>query len=366
MKKTIIIISLITIVIVGYILVNRMSTKVHQEQKKKVITKIAVTATIPVIGEIQGSVSYVGTVEGINEAVIVSQTGGVVKQVNFTVGRKVGDGTVLAVVENSQQSAGLEQAKAQVLTAENNYEKAKLDLNRVEKLHDESAVSNSQLELAQLNVKAAYAQLKGAQAMLKVSEKQLSDTYIKSTISGTVSTKDIDKGATIGPGSRIARIVDNSKFKIKIMVSESDVVLLSENKPVKIKVDALPNTEFTGKVNTIGLSAESGMRSYPVDVVVDGKAGTELKSGMFARCVIQSKSSENALIIPEGAIIHNNDGTSAVYTIVNNKAVLKQVTLGVSSNDKYEILSGLSQEDRVIVEGKERLTEGVLVKEISK
>jgi RND family efflux transporter MFP subunit len=366
MKKTIIIISLISVVIVGYLLANRMLNKVKQEGKKNDVTQIAVSTIEPTTGNIEGSVSYIGTVAGINEAMILAQTGGVLKQVNFNVGQRVGDGTVLAVVENSQQSAGLEQAKAQVLAAENNYDKANLDLSRFEKLQNESAVSKSQLELAQLNVKAAFAQLKGAQAGLKVSEKQLADTYIKSTISGTVSTKDADKGSTIGPGSRIALIVDNSKFKIKIMVSESDIPLLSVKKPVKIIVDALINREFTGYVNTIGISAENGMRSYPVEVIIDGKSCIDLKSGMFARCEIQSRISNNAVIIPELAIINNNDGTKSVYVVENGKAILRQVKLGVKANESYEVLSGIKAQEKVVTEGKERLSDGILVQEMSK
>lgn len=366
MKKAVLILILLILIVVGYLLVNRLMTKSEQEQKQKNITEIAVNVVKPILGKIVGTMNYTGTVEGINESVIISQTGGVVKQLNFQVGKRVGEATVLAVIENSQQSAGTEQAKAQLLAAESNYEKAQLDLKRIEKLQAESAISKDKVEFAQLGVKAAFAQLKGAQAALKVNEKQLADTYIKSTISGVISTKDIDKGATVAPGVRIARIVDNSKYKIKIMVSETDIVMLNENSPVKIKIDALPGKEFSGKVNTIGMSAESGMRSYPVEIVVEGKAIQEIKSGMFARCEIQSKSKENTLIIPINSVIQNNDGTTSVYIVENGKAILKQIKTGIKDKNFFEIVSGLSEDDNIVTEGKERLMNGMSVKEIRK
>jgi RND family efflux transporter MFP subunit len=363
MKKKLIIGTILIVGLFAYMITNRIISKANLTKTKVVDLAISVNTASSSTGKIDGIMNYTGTVEGINEAVVISQTAGVATKVNLSVGQRVSEGTVLATVENSQQSAGLEQAKAQVLAAESNYEKAQLDLGRVEKLYKDNVATKDNLELSNLNVKSALAQLRSAQAMLKVSEKQHADTYIKATISGFIATKDIDRGGTIAPGMRITKIVDNSKYKVKIMVNENDAAKLEEGKKVTLKIDALPDRNFEGKVSTIGMSSESGMRSYPVEIIIDGKAGKELKSGMFARCEIHSESRPDAILIPEKAVIMNNDGTFSVYVIDNGKATLKQIKLGVKNNGVFEVLSGLEANVKVATEGKERLVEGISVKE---
>ena len=361
--KKVLIIGSIVVLLLAVLIVSRLITKSSQQNVKKVENIIAVKTELAKVGKIEGTMSYTGNVAGINEALIISQTAGIIKKISINVGKRCGAGQVLAVIENSQQSAAVEQAKASVLTAEQNYAKSQLDLKRVESLFNEKAVSLDKFEMAQLGVKAALAQLKGAQAGLKVAEKQLADTYIKSTISGFVATKDVDLGGTVGPGVRIAHIVDISKFKIKIMVSETDAVKLQPGQNVSVRVDALPEKEFTGKLNSIGLSSESGLRSYPVEVYINNNGKSDIKSGMFARCEILAISKDNAIIVPENSIIMNNDGSSQVYVLENGKAVQKLVKLGTKSPGFREILSGISSDMKVITDGKERLSNGIEVKE---
>ncbi len=361
--KKVTIISILILAVFGYFIAERFISKANQS--KKVIAEQVFTVETSTAGKekIEGVVNYTGTVEGIHEAFVISQTAGLVEKVTMKVGSRCSANQVLAVVNNAQQSAAVEQAKAQVLMAENNYEKAEKDLKRTERLQSGNVATKDNLELSQLNVKAAHAQLKGAQAALKVAEKQLADTYVKAPFSGVISTKDIDIGATVAPGMRLAQIIDNSQFKVKIHVSENDAVKLSSGKKVEIKIDALPAKEFKGTVNTVGLSSESGLRTYPVEIYIDGKVSNELKSGMFARCQIVSESKEDAVIIPESAIITNNDGTTNVFISENGKALLRKVVVGVKSSGKFEITSGLTIKDKVITTGKERLTNGTAIKE---
>jgi RND family efflux transporter MFP subunit len=190
----------------------------------------------------------------------------------------------------------------------------------------------------------------------------LGDTYIKSTISGYVGTRDVETGATVGPGSKIAQIVDVSKFKINIMVSENDIVRLKPGKEVNVRVDALPGKTFEGKVSTIGMSSSNGLRSYPVEVMIENKSN-DIKSGMFARCEIISDTKQNALVVPEKAVVMNNDGTSKVYVLEDGKAYERPVVLGIKSEGKYEIASGINAGEKVITTGKERLTDGIRVRE---
>lgn len=362
MKKLIITIAVI-LAILGYFIVNRIVTKGSQDKTTKIAKNIFIEAETAIMGNIEGKLYYTGNVEGVHEATVISQTSGIVEKLNFAIGNRCSEGQVIAVVQNAQQQAGVEQAKAQVLAAESNYEKANLDLKRIEKLNAENVATKDNLELMQLNVKSAMAQLRGAQAGLKVAEKQLADTYIKAAISGFIATKDIEKGGTVMPGSKIAHITDVSKLKIRIMVNETDVIKLKPGKIVSVKIDAMPEKNFAGVISNIGYATENGMRSYPIEVVVDNTKGMDIKSGMFARCEIIAESKENTLVIPENAVVLNNDLTTHVFVVENGVAKKKIVTLGVKGDGKYEVVSGLSNSDKVVTTGKERLVDGVSVKE---
>jgi RND family efflux transporter MFP subunit len=353
----------IAAVILVAILVGVRAVEKQNLNAPTVDNTIAVRTASVIEGKIEGIVNYTGNVEGIHEAIIVSQTAGVITKLNVELGKKVGAGTVLAVIHNAQQAASVEQARAQLGVAENAQAKAKLDFERIQRLNKEKVSTQDNLEQAELNLKSANAQIKAAQAALKAAEKTLEDTYIKSTISGYIASKDMNIGETVNPGSRITQIVDVSKFKIRIMVSEIDAVKLSVGETVTVKIDALPNQKFEGKVSSIAMAAAQGMRSYPVEILISGKSD-KIKSGMFARCEIYTESKDKALIVPETAVIANNDGSYNVYAFENGKAILKKVNVGIKNGGKYEIVAGLNPNSKVITDGKERIKDGLPVKEI--
>lgn len=364
MKKLVYILVIIIIfLVIGYFVAERYISKSNQSEKAYIQKFISVETEKAALGEISGNMEYTGTVEGIHEAFVISQTAGIVEKVFFKPGSSCREGKTIAIINNVQQQAFVEQAKAQVLAAESNYEKAQNDLKRMERLQSENVTSRDNLEMTALNVKAALAQLKGAQAALKTAEKQLADTYIKAPISGITSTKDIDIGATVAPGSRISHIVDNSSFKIVVYISETDVVKLKEGIDVNVKIDAIPDKSFNGKISSIGSSSMSGLRSYPVEVVINNKGKNEIKSGMFARCEIIGESRKGVILIPESSVIINKDGTNSIYLAENGKAVFKSLIVGNKSGGKYEVKSGIEPGQTVITSGKERLKNGISIKE---
>ncbi len=365
--KKIILIAVVLMALVTIGIVYKAINKNNQATTTTVLQLVSVKTEQVKTSDIEGEMAYTGTVEGINEAMIVAQTSGTILKMNAIVGSKCGSGQVLAVVHNTQQTAAVQQAKAQLLAAQNSLDKAKLDLGRVERLFKDKVSTQDNLELSQLNVKAAEAQVKGADAALDVAQKQLDDTYIKTTIAGYIASKEVNLGATVAPGAKIAQIVDISKFKIKIMVSENDAVKIQTGKTVNVKVDALPRQVFEGKVSTIGLCTQEGMRSYPVEVLIDNKSQKlAIKSGMFARCVINIESKKNAIVVPENSVIINNDGSANVFVAENGKAVNKNVVLGIKNSGKYEIVSGITADAKVITDGKERVKDGIEIKEIIK
>ena len=312
-------------------------------------------------GYIEQKLFYTGDISGINEAMLISQTAGVVVQENVKVGDFFNAGQTLFVVENEMQKANVEQAKAQFLAAETNYEKAQKDLERIEKLYDENVATKDNLELSQLNTKATLASMKGAEAALKVAEKQLADTYISARFSGKLGSKKVSIGSTVAPGVEIGKAVDDSKLKIVIMVSENDICKIQKGQNVNIEVEAVECDSFTGKVSSVGLATDRVGRSYQVEIIVDNNMSRDIKSGMFAKCEIGVESKESALIIPEKALLNRDEKSGKIFIVVDGKAVERDIMLGIKTAELVEVLSGIEERDKVVVIGQQRLEDNMPV-----
>lgn len=337
---------------------------VNGNKKSQIKENIKLPVSVELAEVANGSIDareiYTGTLEGKEQTDVVSQTAGVIEKILFAPGQNCKIGQVLLVVEGSQQEAAVEQAKAQVMAAETNYQKAQKDLTRIEQLYNDKVTTKDNLELTQLNVKSAFAQLKGAQAGLKAAEKLYSDTQIKATINGKIATKLVNLGQTISPGVPIARLVNDSEFKLKIYVPEVNIIALKANQTVDVTVDVLPDANITGRVKSVGLAFEGESKSYPVEIMIPHSGSNELKSGMFARCTIETGKKANALLVPENAVIIDNN-EYIVYVAEGDKAIKKKIEIGLKNEQFYEVKSGLSLGMKVITNGKDQVTDGAKI-----
>lgn len=301
-----------------------------------------------------------GTIEGIREANVNSETQGRILSVNVSNGSRVGQGSALVTVDNELKAIAREQAQAQRLTAEAALEKAKIDLGRTQELQRSSAVTKSQLELAELQVKSAEATLKAAQSGESFAKRQLSDATVKSPISGVVAMRYVNQGELLSQGTKVATIVDDSRMKLKIGIGEMDIPLIKIGDKVKITVDADPGKEIEGRVVTISSKADMA-RSYIVEVEIPNN-GRSLKSGMFARAEIDRESARIVPTVPAAAIVYN--GTRTQVFVVDDKGIahMKGIKIGTTTPERAEIVEGLNNGETVITFGQAQLRDGAHVK----
>lgn len=358
---------LLIILPAGAVVIAVIAVRLGKDRPSAIVSlsneTVAVSTAIAEKHSIREVLRYTGSLEARNQAAVISQTTGIVEKIALEPGTRCKKDAVLVFVENQMQEAALEQAKAQVLAMETNYQKSQNDQIRAQNLYRDSVVTSSDLELATLNAKAALAHLKTAQAGLSVAQKQLADTYIKASISGRIASKKIDVGSTVSPGTVVAVIVDDAQFKIKILIGERDIVKIKRTQPVDIIIDAFPAQMFRGSVQSIGSLPEESGKSYPVEIVLIDKENSDLKTGMFARCAITVQTNDTALTVPDQAVIISQDGSACVYVSENGRARNIPVVLGVKSDTLYEILSGITRGTRVITAGKERIKNGSMIRE---
>ena len=253
-------------------------------------------------------------------------------------------GQTLAIVRSDKISADLH-------TAEAAYENALADYNRFESAFQTGGVTKQQLDQASLNLVTSESKLQ--QAKINVG-----DTQIKATITGIINKRYIEPGSVLRAATPMFDIVDVSKLKLKVTVSENQVTRLKLGNTIKVKASVYPNKEFVGKITFIAPRSDSSL-NFPVEIEISNNFNIELKAGMYGTAIFEStnKQNQSILIAPRNAFI-GSVSSNQVFVIENETAKLKTVRAGRILGDKVEILNGLESGDIVIVTGQINLQEG--------
>ncbi|OGX45273.1 MAG: hypothetical protein A3G38_03535 [Omnitrophica WOR_2 bacterium RIFCSPLOWO2_12_FULL_51_8] len=182
---------------------------------------------------------------------------------------------------------------------------------------------------------------------------------VESTLTGVVGRVYVDIGQNVTAQTAIALVVSMDQVKIDLAIPEKYLPKISLGAQAALTVDAYPQEEFPGRVTKITPMVDVGTRTAPVEISVDNPEH-KLQSGMFATVKLVIQQGMEAPVILQEAVIGKEPHTY-VYVIENNKAVLKQITLGLRQGPYYEVKEGLKAQDLVVTMGQQRLSEGAPV-----
>ncbi len=340
MKRSFVTITILIIIIVAlFLLLNKSEKNPSEEKQAYGDTPVATTAVKKM--QLVNSISLIGVVNASNDVNVISEAQGLVVDVKIKVGDYVKSGTVLFQIDDVLMQSNL-------ASAEINFLKSKRDFERSETLYQENSISAAQLDLARLGMKAAESQL-------TLARKQLNDTKIKAPISGTINKRMVNEGAMVNVGTAVANIVDISTLKVALNVSEKDAFQIKTGKQVEITTDIYPGVTFYGRVDNIASKADEA-HTYPVEVKLPNSAQHPLKAGMFARVNFTSENTAECLVVPRESLI-GSIKDARVYTVENKTAKIKNVVVGRSSGEFLEILSGLNENEVVVTNGQNNLSD---------
>lgn len=297
-------------------------------------------------GNLVSTINASGVVSGVNEALAVSETQGIIKRLSFGIGDRVKEGQELLQVDDTLAALNLQRAKDQL-------DSANLDLRANEQLAESGGGSTAALIRARSAASAAKAQY-------ETSLKTFRDTTVRSPISGIVASREESAtvGNIIGALSRVARIVDNSSFKVTVAVGEREIGLIAAGAKALVYVpSALGDLPVEAQVTATGAGADQTTGSFPVVVSFPNKWGDLVKSGMSASVEIEVKNGQSPIVIPVAALVRR-DNQYAVFLENGGKAEVRQVVPGRRVGVRTEILSGLSGGETLIVSALARVQNG--------
>jgi RND family efflux transporter MFP subunit len=315
-------------------------------------------------GEVGSSIALTGSIEPFRQVGIVPQISGKIDAIWVKEGDTVRRGEKLARLETKTAELQLAQAKANVAAAEAGFNAASKDLDRMRALHDQESISPQALEKVQLAYEAAKAQLEQANAARDLAQHQMDISTMKAPFDGIIAGKYLNEGEMINPGmpgeKGVVTLMDISKVKVHVNVSEADIEKVRVGQPVQVAVGASFDRGYTGVVSSINLAADPLSRSFRAEITVPNE-NRQLKAGMYARVKLFTEMRKDVLVVPEKAVVAEK-AQAVAYIVDRNKARRREVVIGIVSDGQTEIRSGLAEGDSVVVEGNYGLFDGAPVK----
>lgn len=189
---------------------------------------------------------------------------------------------------------------------------------------------------------------------------QFEKAPIESPLTGIIGRFYVDKGENVTPQTPIAMVVDMDMIEIILDIPEKYLSRVSLKEQAEISVDAYPDEKFIGRVSKISPIVDLDTRTAPIEIAVDNP-DHRLKSGMFAdvRLVIDERKAV-PVILKEAVM--GREPNLYVYVIEGDKAVLRNISLGIRQGPYYEVKEGLEQGDLAVIMGQQRLYEGAPVR----
>ncbi len=289
-----------------------------------------------------------GNVQTKENLIIYPQFSGILTSLNVTAGQRVSKGQVLGTIDDGGLSQQLAQVQSQLALAKTTFERQK-------RLWDQKIGSEIQYLQAQTNMVSQQKAVSQINA-------QLAKTKIIAPFSGVIDETLIERGQVVGPGQGLMRIVNLNNMYVSTSVPETYIGKLKTGTNVDVYLTSL-NKTYTGRIRQVANNINPNNRTFSIEVSVPNKENL-LRPNQVAKLKIVDYTSKNAVVVPTNVVQEDGEKNNFVYIVTNattTTGVAKKVivTVGQSSNNATEILSGLSANDIVVTEGVNTISDGM-------
>jgi len=323
----------------GYQLWNKPA---HSEASRPTANARPVVAATARLMDLSEAAVVTGTAEANTYVEICPEVNGRVVAIPFAEGTMIEKGAVLVQLDDRAAAARRDEAKAESLNANQ-------QLRRAQPLRSTAAIPAARIDELQAAVGMAEARLRAA-------EIELEQHSIKAPFTGVVGLRRVSIGAQVGPAD-ILTTLDDSRT-INVLFRVPDIWLASIHPD--LEVGLLPaqddSTRLTGRVVAIDSRVDSINRTIGIKAVVDNSAGL-IKPGSLVKVAVPLASKQNAVTIPEQALLMNGD-RQTVFVIEGDTVKSHDITPGLRQRGVVEVLDGLTAGQQVVAAGGERLREG--------
>ena len=324
--------------------------------------------------DIQGVLGFFGNIEGEQAVKVYSTIPNRVTNIYANIGDNVRKGQVLATINADKITEGVTQAEAGYEAALAQYNTTEAEFQRVQKLFDESVVSQSHYDAVKAQRDASKSSVKQMEAALSAANSQYQDTRITSPITGVISMKNYELGDMAAPQMPFFEVVDMNPIKVKINVIERYLGMVKPGLEALLTVNSYPGEIFKGNVSIVNPTLDPMTRTASAEIIFENSE-LKLKPGMFANVEVITEEKKDVPVIPDFAIIEKtaldySDGKIStgkvkiekyVFTLQDSIALKRKIVTGIEHNNLVEVISGIESGETLVTQGQYLLIDSSLV-----
>jgi RND family efflux transporter MFP subunit len=302
-----------------------------------------------------------GTLQPRDAATINAQVSGSVVQTYVERGEPVKRGQLLLRIDDVAERQNFLSAQSAARSAELAEENARSDLQRDTRLYEAGAIAERDLEASKRALAAARAARADAEARLATAREQLDKTTITAPLAGIVSERPVNAGDVVQPGTPLITVIDPSSMRLEAAVPSDAVSGIEVGAPVRFTVSGYDDRAFTGRVERINPAVDPTTRQVIIYVSIPNTT-SKLVAGLFAEGRVATES-RLALEVPTDAV--DQSGVRPMVTrIAHGRAERVPVQLGArdEATDRFEIRSGLTAGDTLLLGASQSITPGTEVR----
>jgi membrane fusion protein, multidrug efflux system len=292
------------------------------------------------------AIEAVGTTRANESVEVTSKASNTVVAIRFNESEDVERGAVLVQMDDAGAQADLAVAQAALVRSRSQYDRSK-------DLASRQALSASDLEQVEATLKADTARVAAAQVRVE-------DTLIRASFSGRTGFRQVSVGSLVNPGTVITTLDDIRVIKLDFTVPETYLFVLRRGLSVAAIATGLPDRKFAGQVTNIESRVDPVTRSIIVRAELPNPERV-LRQGMFMTVSLQGDVAPT-LLVPEEAIVPER-GRTYVFVVANGVAQRREVRTGKRRPGDVEIVEGIAESERVVVEGTQNIRDGTNVQE---
>jgi RND family efflux transporter MFP subunit len=344
-----------------------MATLERDTAEMSVPTVVVVS---PKAGAPQEEVVLPGAMQPFAEAPIYARTSGYLARRFAEMGMRVRAGQVLAEIDAPELEQQLQQARADLTTAEANARLAQITADRYRNLVKTDSVSQQDADNAAGTLDARRAAVESAKFNVQRLEQLHGFTKIVSPIGGVITARNTDVGALIDPGAsggtarELFHVAATERLRVFVNVPQVYSRAARPGMVADITLAELAGERFAGKLVRTAEAIDPASRTLLVEIEVDNRDG-RLLPGAFAQVHLKLDRGTSSLVVPVNTLMFRGDGVKVAAVRDGRRVALVTVTIGRDFGTEAEVLTGLTETDSLIVSPPDSIADGQDVRVVS-
>ena len=358
-------VAVIFVIVLGLGFISRKKAEADLKQVTAAAAIATVNVVYPKAGAPTDEIVLPGNTQAFTDAPIFARTNGYVKSWHADIGTRVKKGQLLVEIETPEVDQQLEQARADLKTAQANLVQAKITADRWEALWKTDSVSKQETDVAVNAFHAMKATVDSNVSNVRRLEELQSFEKIYVPFDGVITARNTDIGALINsgssmPGQELFHLAAINTLRVFVAVPQLYSQAVHPGAAASLTLDEFPGKSFAGTIARNSNSIDPASRTLNVEVDVDNRNGP-LLPGAYVRVHLKLPQSVNSVTIPANTLLFRSEGLR-VGVVRNGRAELVPVTIGRDYGSSVEVVSGLQPTDPVIVNPSDSLISGTIVR----